>query len=57
MIVTHYSEPLFEGVVSSVQKSACGAYSERHDYSDRDWEVNCRKCRKALGYNVEEKTQ
>lgn len=30
--------------------SACGVSSEKHDYTERDEEVTCPKCLKALGY-------
>jgi hypothetical protein len=46
-MVTHYSYEVFEGALS---KSPCGAYSDRHAYSERVHDVDCRKCLKALGY-------
>lgn len=52
MKTTHYSYDVFQDALA---KSACGASSPKHDYSERDEEVDCPKCLKALGYKVEEK--
>jgi hypothetical protein len=53
-MVTHYEDGAFAGIDYAVFKSPCGAYSDRHQYTDRDNEVTCTKCLKALGYKVEE---
>lgn len=56
-MVTHYEYGAFAGIGYAVFKSPCGAYSDRHQYTDRDNEVTCTKCLKALGYKVEETTK
>lgn len=50
MKTTHYSYDVLAEVASA---SPCGVYSDKHDYSERDEEVTCRKCLNALGYAVE----
>ena len=41
-----------EMLYETAYTSACGAYSEKHEYTDRDEHVTCPKCLKALGYTI-----
>lgn len=34
------------------RKSACGVTSDKHRYTRREEHTTCRKCLKALGYDV-----